>query len=79
MNDGELTEFFSNLLPGEFGIFALADAGRVYLDGEDSDRWHAGFGGGIFFAVLSRSTVFSLSVARSDEHTSVLLGSGFWF
>ena len=67
------------LLPGELGIFALADAGRVYLDGEDSDRWHAGFGGGIFFAVLSRSTVFSLSVARSDEHTSVLLGSGFWF
>jgi hypothetical protein len=29
--------------------------------------------------MLSRSTVFSLSVARSDEHTSGLLGSGFWF
>jgi hypothetical protein len=54
-------------------------AGRIPAhDDEESDEWHTAFGGGLFFAVLSRSTAFSPSVARSDEHTSVLLTSGFW-
>jgi hypothetical protein len=67
------------LVPGEFGVFGLGDVGRVFVEGESSDEWHPAAGGGIFFAVLSRSTVFSLAVARSDEHTSVLFASGFGF
>ena len=67
------------LVPGEFGVFGLGDVGRVFVDGESSDQWHPAAGGGIFFAVLSRSTVFSLAVARSDEYTSVLFASGFGF
>ena len=37
---------FFVFLPGDYGVFGLADAGRVFLDGESSDVWHTGFGGG---------------------------------
>src|SRR5439155_902724 len=44
------------LLPEELGVFGLADAGRVYLAGETSDRWHAAVGGGLWVAFLSRTS-----------------------
>jgi hypothetical protein len=34
------------------GGFGLADAGRVYLDGESPGGWHAGYGGGLSFRTL---------------------------
>jgi hypothetical protein len=37
----------------------------VYLEGETSDKWHTGYGGGIWLAFLSRSYTFSASVATS--------------
>ncbi|MDQ3426440.1 MAG: hypothetical protein M3477_01290, partial [Gemmatimonadota bacterium] len=49
-----LTRFFL-LLPGDFGIFGLGDVGRVYLEGESSDRWHAAAGGGVWFAFIERA------------------------
>src|SRR5207249_2678799 len=33
---------------GDVGIFGLADAGRVWIPGEPSDRWHAAAGGGLW-------------------------------
>lgn len=32
------------VLPVDVGVFGLADAGRVWLDGEESDTWHTAFG-----------------------------------
>ncbi|MND09110.1 hypothetical protein D3C83_322010 [compost metagenome] len=60
-------------------MFGLADAGRVYLEGESSDKWHAGFGGGIWFAWLGGAKVASLAVARGSERTtlSVRVGTAF--
>ncbi|HYR12458.1 MAG TPA: BamA/TamA family outer membrane protein [Longimicrobium sp.] len=34
------------------GGFGLADAGRVYLDGDSPDGWHTGYGGGLSFRTL---------------------------
>ena len=70
---------FSVLVPGEFGVFGLADAGRVFLDGEDSDRWHAAGGGGIWLSFIERANTVSLAVARSAERTRVYVGAGFAF
>jgi hypothetical protein len=28
----------------------------VFLDGEDSDRWHTAFGGGVWLAILKPGT-----------------------
>jgi len=73
-----LSKFFV-LLPGEFGIFGLGDVGRVYLDGETSDKWHSAFGGGIWFAYLNRQNTLSVAIADSDERTGVYVRAGFMF
>jgi hypothetical protein len=67
------------VLPGAFGVFGLADVGRVYVSGEPSDRWHAAAGGGIWFAPLSATNTVSLAVARSPERTATYLRLGFAF
>lgn len=67
------------IVPGEYGILGLADVGRVYLEGESSNRWHPAYGGGMFFSILDLSTVFSISVASSEERVAVYFKAGFWF
>jgi hypothetical protein len=67
------------VVPGTLGVLGLADAGRVYLDGESSDTWHSGFGGGIWFAWLGGANVLSLSVARSTERTTLNFRAGVAF
>jgi hypothetical protein len=73
-----LTRFYF-LAPADFGVLGLADVGRVYLDGEASDKWHAAGGGGIWASFLDRSYMVSLSLAKSSERTAVYfrVGSGF--
>jgi hypothetical protein len=73
-----LTKFFL-VLPGDFGIFGLADVGRVYFEGEDSDELHKAFGGGIWFAFLNRNYTVSAAIAQSDERTGFYLRAGFGF
>jgi hypothetical protein len=70
---------FMLLAPGDFGVFGLADVGRVYLEGEESDVWHAAAGGGIWASLLDRANTMSLAVAKSAERTGVYLTVGFGF
>ena len=70
-----LTKFYF-LAPADFGVLGLADVGRVYLDGEASDRWHAAGGGGIWASFLDRSYMLSLSLAKSSEHTALYFRVG---
>jgi hypothetical protein len=65
------------VLPAEVGIFGLADAGRVWLDGEDSDEWHEAFGGGIWLAFLSRDGTLTAAVARGEGRNGVYVRAGF--
>jgi hemolysin activation/secretion protein len=62
-----------------FGVFGLADGGRVWLAGETSDVWHHGFGGGVFVSVMKPENVWSLAVAHSEGRTRVYLEGGFMF
>ncbi len=73
-----LTRFYF-LAPADFGVLGLADVGRVFLDGEESDRWHAAGGGGIWASFLDRSYMVSLSLAKSSERTALYLGIGSGF
>lgn len=59
--------------PGQLGVFALADTGRVFLAGEDSRRWHAGYGGGIFFTSPRRNNTAAVAVGWSEGR------AGFYF
>jgi outer membrane protein assembly factor BamA len=64
-------------VPGDLGVFGLADAGRVYATGERSGAWHVGAGGGVWVAPLTRAHTISLAVVRGREQTGVYLRTGF--
>jgi hypothetical protein len=67
------------VLPGEYGVFALADTGRVWVDEEHSDAWHTGVGGGVWFAYLDRKNTVTIAGARSSEGTGFYFRAGFSF
>jgi hypothetical protein len=58
------------------GVLGLADAGRVYLDGESPGGWHAGYGGGLTFRTLGYAA--SVAYAYGEKGTVwVTLGMPF--
>ncbi len=65
-------------LPIQFGLMGFFDYGRVWLDGEDSDRWHQGYGGGIILSPFS-SGVFTLTYEKSEEFDIIGFRLGFLF
>jgi len=80
--NAELRAYLSEIflvLPGELGVFALADAGRVFVDGESSDSWHSAVGGGLWVAFLDRSNTISIAYAGSRERGGVYVRLGFMF
>jgi outer membrane protein assembly factor BamA len=70
---------FSLILPGEYGIFGFVDTGRVFLKEETSEKWHTGYGVGLWIAPLIRQFTMSLSVAGSDEGPRIYFRFGFGF
>jgi hypothetical protein len=66
-------------VPGQLGLLGFYDVGRVFLEGESSDRWHGGYGGGIFFVSPGRHNLVSFSIARSEGNTAYYLTAGFAF
>lgn len=66
-------------LPAHFGVFGVADAGRVFVSGESSDSWHTAFGGGIWLAALHPANVMTLAVVRGEDRTGLYLKAGFQF
>jgi hypothetical protein len=63
---------FRGIVPGGFGLFGMGDAARVFLDGEDSSKWHSSYGGGVFLTSFDRSGAFHLGAGSSPD-------SGFFF
>lgn len=56
-NNNELQYLFnvkSWVYNGKMGVFGFADQGRVWLKGEDSRRWHVGYGGGIILSPFNK-------------------------
>jgi hypothetical protein len=69
----------SLILPAHWGVFGLADAGRVWLEGEDSNTWHTSFGGGIWVSLMNYRNTFSTGVAHSTEENRFFFHGGFTF
>jgi hemolysin activation/secretion protein len=67
------------ILPLDLGVYGFADAGRVWVDGESPDDWHAGFGGGLWVGVLNPTTALSLELGRyrGDSRVRIRAGLGF--
>jgi hypothetical protein len=72
---------FKLLVPIDVGVFGLADGGRVFVDGEESDTWHHGVGGGVSFTFLRPEYTFSIAGARGSDDDKIRLyfQGGFGF
>lgn len=64
------------ILRGDLGVSALADVGRVYVDGDSPGGWHDAQGASLWFATPVIST--SLTYAYGEDHR-VLFEFGFPF
>ena len=67
------------ILPIRLGLFAYADTGRVWYEGEESDTWHSGFGGGLLGQLIGMPMIFSFSAAAGDEGTRINFVMGYAF
>ncbi len=74
----KIASFRSYLFPGSLGLLAFHDLGRVWIDGENSDRWYNSTGGGIWISPLGQA-VLSLSIAFTEEENLAVFGFGFLF
>jgi len=72
----KLTDVKSYILPGTLGLVAFDDVARVWMDGEQSRRWHNAFGAG-FYYIPYDLFIISGTVARSREQVlfNITLGT----
>lgn len=82
-NNSELRINFGDvnlyLLKGPLGILAFHDVGRVWADGETSDTWHKGYGGGIWLTPFSKLVVSGLLTFSEEEKALPFVTFGFYF
>ena len=74
----KVADFRTYLFPGSLGILFFHDIGRVWLSNDVSDKWHTGYGGGIWISPMRR-TVIAISLAKSEEETLPVISFGFQF
>jgi len=67
-----------DVLPGMLGLLGFFDVGRVWTDDEISKRWHNGYGFDVWYDIVGEIVV-RFSVGFSNEDTTYLFGSGFFF
>jgi len=56
----------SYLLPGNVGMLGFYDVGRTWQKGEDSKKWHSGYGGGLYYVPYNLILV-SATIGFSPE------------
>jgi len=74
----KLFSSINKILPFTLGILGGADYGRVWLDDEQSDKWHSGYGGGLWFAPVD-FIVMNFTYFVTDEDSRFALRFGFDF
>lgn len=68
-----ITRFKTKIVPFRFGLIGFNDFGRVFQDGEQSVKWHHGYGFGFYLIPLTRSFALSVSIGFSKEEEGSLL------
>ncbi|HSD06843.1 metallophosphoesterase [Flavobacterium sp.] len=68
-----------SIVPMSFGILAGFDYGRVWLDGEDSQKWHQSLGGGIWINGLNVITGRITYFKSNDDKARIAVGLGYGF
>jgi outer membrane translocation and assembly module TamA len=74
-----LADFNTYLFPGSLGVLVYSDVGRVWADGEQSGRWHHGYGGGLWIAPIRRFVLTATVATSKEERILPYLSVGFRF
>lgn len=74
----KLFDFTSYIVPGSLGLLGFNDVGRVWQPGQSSDKWHYGYGGGIY-VVPADLILIQAAVGFSKESTMPYISVGFNF
>jgi hypothetical protein len=67
------------VLPVRWGLEAFGESGRVWYDGEDSKKWHTGYGLGLMVQLIGTPMVFSGSMANGTDGIKFYVGGGYSF
>jgi hypothetical protein len=62
---------------GDLGVLALADAGRVWFDGDSDGGWHTGLGGGLWFHTIGQTISISYAKGEDEGRFYFKLGAPF--
>lgn len=68
-----------SVIPMSYGILGGFDYGRVWVNGENSDKWHQSFGGGLWLNGLNVITARITYFKSADEEARIAFGLGFGF
>ncbi len=71
----KLFDFSSYIFPGTMGVIGFNDVGRVWMPGEKSNKWHDGFGGGLYLVPADLVLIQAL-FGRSPEGIQTYISFG---
>ncbi|HEX8277382.1 MAG TPA: BamA/TamA family outer membrane protein, partial [Segetibacter sp.] len=74
----KLFDFTSYLFPGSIGVVGFNDIGRVWVPGEASNKWHHGYGGGMYI-IPAELILVQAVFGHSVEGTFPYISIGFTF
>jgi hypothetical protein len=67
------------ILKSRLGVNLFAETGRVFIENDNSDKWHPSYGVGLWVSYLNSMIIGSTYVAFSPERTTFYLGLGMGF
>jgi len=72
----KISDIRSIMINGPFGLLGFYDSGRVWFESENSEKWHNGYGGGLWLAPF-KMTVFSVLYSTSQEEKMITINLSF--
>ncbi|HJS00583.1 MAG TPA: metallophosphoesterase [Flavobacterium sp.] len=69
----------NSIIPMSYGFFGGYDYGRVWLDGETSNKWHQSVGGGLWLNAINTLTTKISYFKSQDDKARISFGLGFGF
>lgn len=64
---------------GPAGLIGFHDIGRVWINNETSDKWHKGYGGGVWVAPFGQVVVAATVASSEEEKAWLQVSFGFQF
>ena len=68
-----------HLFKGPLGVLAFHDVGRVWVSHEESNKWHTGYGGGVWIAPYKKFVLTGMLSFSKEETVLPILIFGFVF